>query len=479
MPSFTQRLRYLFSNKTETLLKSRAQKISLIPPRDPALVRLLASRSQQDADIEGDKALSVAAYYCGVNLISSVLGMLPVSFHDKLKDGSLKISTTNPLNSLLDYQPNGFQTPSMFKATLENWAINWGNGVAEIVRKGDNITALVPHHPSVVEIKDGTNGDVEYWIKRDKDKEPDKLNASEVIHIPNLSSDGVRGMPLWQQASRTLGLTVSSEVYGTSFFRNGSTMSGIVKHPEDLGADAASALQERIEKAHAGAFNAFKVLVLDEGMTWDSTSIPNEAAQFLETRQFQVIDVARWLNIPPVLLFDLTAGTFSNVEQLTLQFMVYTMGPWINRWEEELNLKLGGGPNVKAKFDRSNMQVIDMATRFEAWSKGRNAGFMSLNDILKRENMPLLPDEIGNSHLAPSTMKTLERTDFGNAVDMASVSVLMEFFKGVGSPMLPSTAVEIINGALPSASEPFVSSLLSILRIKGLITTVPNGQTAN
>lgn len=247
--------------------------------------------------------------------------------------------------------------------------------------------------PDKIKVDRDDNGDIYYEYLTNKGKV--KLLYYEVLHIPGLGFDGLIGYSPIAMAKNTIGMSMSAEEYGAKFFSNGATPSGILEYPGTI------KNPEMIRKSWNNGFsgnNSHKVAVLEEGMKYTPISIPPNEAQFLETRKFQINEIARIFRIPPHMVGDLEKSSFSNIEQQSLEFVKYTLDPWVSRWEQNINKKLLKDSEKEKYFVKFNVDGLlrgDYQSRMNGYSIGRQNGWMSANDIRKLENLDLIPKEEG------------------------------------------------------------------------------------
>lgn len=456
--------------------KFRATKISLVPPRDPAITALFkmdGADSDAGVEVDEDTAKQISAYWSGINLIATTVASIPCHYYDK-DDKGLKISN-GTYETLVNQSPNAEMTPFTFQSLILTHALGWGNFYAEILNKGEKGVTLDPLHPSRVrtEMIDGKkvhfvteeqgeneNGD------KSEDKER-KVSDENMIHVFGLSEDGIVGLSPIKYFQRTLGIAKATDTFAAKFYKQGAVTSGVVSHPLDLGPDGAKRLEQKINSKIGSVENAHRLLVLDEGMKYTQTSIPPDDAQFLETRRFSVLEIARILRIPPHMLYEMDNTTQGNLEQQNLGYFVYTVFPWTTRIEQEYDKKLRGIDPAEQNcfgFDPSRMQTqtVDMKTRFDAYSTARNNGWYTLNRIAELERMPKLAPEIGDTHLAPSTMKTLEQTDGRDPVDMDELAKMIELLKASNSRE-PNIIRDALVGAFPQARVTLVKAIVRII----------------
>jgi HK97 family phage portal protein len=234
------------------------------------------------------------------------------------------------------------------------------------------------------------------------------LPAERVFHMPGLSFDGLSGYSPIALAKNSIGLTSAAEQFGAAFFGRGTTPTGILETPNTLKPEAQANLRESWNALQSGLSNAHRVAILEQGVTWKALGIPNNHAQFLETRKFQVAEIARLFRVPPHMLADLESGaSYASVEQMSLDFVAYTLRPWLVRWEQTINYDLFGSRERSEMFSEHLVDGLlrgDIVSRYNAYAVGRNWGWLSADDIREMENMNPLPDNQGEMYLVPLNM---------------------------------------------------------------------------
>ena len=256
-----------------------------------------------------------------------------------------------------------------------------------------------------MDVQRDDRGNIYYVYSRNSDENPMfkeygdiRLKAEEVLHIPGLGFDGLIGYSPIAMAKNAVRMTLACEEYGASFFENGANPGGVLEHPGVL--KDPSKVRESWNSVYRGVNNAHKIAVLEEGMKYQQIGIPPEEAQFLETRKFQINEIARLYRIPPHMIGDLDKSSFSNIEQQSLEFVKYTLDPWVIRWEQSLQRSLLL-PGEKGKyFIKLNVDGLlrgDYQSRMNGYAVGRQNGWFSANDIREMENMNPIPDEEGGS----------------------------------------------------------------------------------
>ena len=276
---------------------------------------------------------------------------------------------------------------------------------------------LYPLLPDKMDVQRDDRGNIYYVYSRNSDENPMfkeygdiRLKAEDVLHIPGLGFDGLIGYSPIAMAKNAVGMTLACEEYGASFFANGANPGGVLEHPGVL--KDPSKVRESWNSVYRGVNNAHKIAVLEEGMKYQQIGIPPEEAQFLETRKFQINEIARLYRIPPHMVGDLDKSSFSNIEQQSLEFVKYTLDPWVIRWEQSLQRSLLL-PGEKGKyFIKLNVDGLlrgDYQSRMNGYAVGRQNGWFSANDIREMENMNPIPDEQGgNLYLINGAMTKFE-----------------------------------------------------------------------
>jgi len=282
-----------------------------------------------------------------------------------------------------------------FRECMYASAINWGNGYAEIERDGaGRVVNLWFITPDRVQVKrDRPSGEIYYDIS-DTENGPVQLPASDVLHLHGLGFDGLIGYSTIAYGARTMGLTMALENYGSSLFGNGATPSGVLSHPGKLNKSGRTRLRESWDEMLKGPKKALKTIVLDEGLAWTPTSLPNDSAQFLESRKFSVIDVCRWYGVPPNKVFDWDKSTYNNFEQANREVIIDTLLPWIRRFEQEVDRKLLHN-NYNGNFSKMEVRELlrgDPKSRGAFYLDMFRMASISPNEVRHFEDMNPIPD---------------------------------------------------------------------------------------
>lgn len=377
----------------------------------------LFGRTTSGKPVNERTAMQTTAVYACVRILAEAVASLPLHVYEYQDDGGKKLVHDHPLYYLLHDEPNPEMTSFVFRETLMSHLLIWGNAYAQIIRDGaGRVLGLYPLLPDKMEVQRDDKGNIYYVYSRNSDENPTfkeygniKLKAEDVLHIPGLGFDGLIGYSPIAMAKNAVGMTLACEEYGASFFANGANPGGVLEHPGVL--KDPSKVRESWNSVYRGVSNAHKIAVLEEGMKYQQIGIPPEEAQFLETRKFQINEIARLYRIPPHMVGDLDKSSFSNIEQQSLEFVKYTLDPWVIRWEQSLQRSLLL-PGEKGKyFIKLNVDGLlrgDYQSRMNGYAVGRQNGWFSANDIREMENMNLIPDEEGgNLYLINGAMTKL------------------------------------------------------------------------
>ena len=362
-------------------------------------------------------AMQTTAVYACVRILSEAVAGLPLHIYRYRADGGKERIPLHPLYHLLHDEPNPEMTSFVFRETLMSHLLLWGNAYAQVVRNGrGQVVALYPLLPSKMDVSRAANGELLYTYYRDADEtglNPKggyiTLRRDEVLHIPGLGFDGLIGYSPIAMAKNAIGMSLATEEYGASFFANGANPGGVLEHPgviKDIGR-----VKESWNSAYQGNGNAHKIAVLEEGMKFQAIGIPPEQAQFLETRKFQINEIARIYRVPPHMVGDLEKSSFSNIEQQSLEFVKYTLDPWVVRWEQSLQQSLllpSEKPSLFIRFNLDGLLRGDYQSRMNGYAVGRQNGWMSANDIRELEDMNRIStQEGGDLYLVNGNMTKL------------------------------------------------------------------------
>ena len=379
--------------------------------------KFLFGQSSAGKVVNERTAMQTTAVYSAVRILAESIASLPLHVYEKGKDGNRVKAEDLNLFYLLHDKPNPEMTSFIFRETLMTHILLWGNAFAQILRNGrGEVVGLYPLLPNKMSVERDETGQLYYRYIR-YDNEPPTMESntvilmpSDVLHIPGLGFDGLVGYSPISMTKNAIGLALAAEEYGSRFFANGAAPAGVLEHPGVI--KDVSKLRESWNSTFGGTANAGKIAILEEGLHFNPIAMSPQDSQLLETRQYQITEIARIFRIPPHMLADLSKATFSNIEHESLEYVKYTLTPWICRWEASLTdalLTREEQRKYEIRFNVDGLLRGDYKSRMEGYAIGINNGFMCPNDVRRLEGFDLIPDEKGgNNFLVQGAMIKLE-----------------------------------------------------------------------
>jgi HK97 family phage portal protein len=320
----------------------RSYTLGPLTSNDPALRKYFGGGGDTATGVPVSEytALNYSAVWSAVNLIAGDVGSLPLVLF-RTDGDQHKRYTTHPLYRILHDAPNPEMSSLTLRQTLQAHALTWGNGYAEIERdavgRPKHLWPITPDR--VTPFRDG-NGSLAYRVSNHTSTDT-IFDPSDIIHIPGLGWDGMQGYSPIAKARECVGIGMAAERFAATFYGNGSTFGGVLTHPTKFATQQArDNFEKSLKSRHKGVERANGLLLLEEGITYEQIGIPPNEAQFLESRQFQITEIARWFNVPPHKIGDLSRSTNNNIEQQTLDYLQTTLLRWLETWEQELMRKL-------------------------------------------------------------------------------------------------------------------------------------------
>lgn len=359
-------------------------------------------------------AMQMTAVYACVRILSESVAGLPLHLYQVNDEGNKVKAKNHSLYFLLHDEPNKEMTSFVFRETLMSHLLLWGNAYAQIIRNGKGeVVSIYPLMPNKIRVmRDKSTHEIIYEYLHEEG--PVTLSSKDVLHIPGLGFDGLIGYSPIAMAKNAIGMAMATEEYGAKFFANGAQPGGVLEHPGII--KDPERVRNSWSQTFGGSGNANKIAVLEEGMKYTPISISPEQAQFLETRKFQINEIARIFRVPPHMVGDLEKSSFSNIEQQSLEFVKYTLDPWVLRWEQAMNRALilnHEKSNLFIKFNVDGLLRGDYESRMNGYATARQNGWMSANDIRALENLDLISkDEGGDLYLVNGNMLPLDKAGY-------------------------------------------------------------------
>lgn len=363
------------------------------------------NRANERGLVTPNQSLRVAAVWACVRVLSETMASLPLILYERLPEGKRR-AQDHYLYPILHDRPNPAMTAFQYREVLQASLALWGNAYSRIYwDERGRVTELWPLLPGgMIETANDELGRRLYHYQY-PDGEMEWLSEDEVWQIPGMGGNGRDGYSPIGLMRRTIGLAMDAEEFGARFFQNDARPGVILSHPKVLSDKAKANIEESYVEKHQGVEKSHRPMVLEEGMAVTEIGIPPEDAQFLETRQFQVREIARIFRVPPHMIGDLEQATFSNIEHQAIEFVMHTVRPWAVRWEQSIMLNLLLKRDQQRYYAEHLVDGLlrgDIAARYAAYAIGKQNGFLSANDIRTLENMD--PIEGGDVYYVPMNM---------------------------------------------------------------------------
>lgn len=388
------------------MLQRRGDVNSLAPKDLRELVSAL-SLSAAGVYVTEQTAMQVSAVIACVRVLSESVASLPLFLYERVGEDGKERATGHPVYRMLHDAPNPLMTAMEFWEAMMMHLTLHGNAFAEIeVDSGGRARNLWLLNPRAMTVMP-SDGRIRYLYDM-----PAKAKLGQVeippefvLHVRALATDGIIGLSPLRAARNAIGLSIAAEQFGSRFFANDARPSVVLKHPGVLSDEAAKRLRESWMERYGGADRSWRPAVLEEGMDVETLSVPPEDAQFLATRKFQLEEIARIYRVPPHMIGDLDRATFNNIEQMSLEFVTYTLRPWLVRIEQAISARVlleQEREKYFAEFLVDGLLRGDAQSRFQAYATGKQWGWLSTNDIRRAENMPPIPG--GDEYWQPVNM---------------------------------------------------------------------------
>lgn len=374
---------------------------------------LALPKVKSGARVNERTALQMSAVLACVRVIAEDLASLPLPVYRRLTPRGRERALDHPLYEVLHDQPNPEMDSYTFRETLQAHVETWGmayalkefNGAGRIVE----LWPLRPDRTKAARLRNADGSEGRLVFQSEVKGRAVVLLAEEVFRVHGLGFDGITGYSPVGLAREAIGIGVAAEEFTARFYSNNGMPGGVLEHPKTLSDEAFKRLRKEWIELHEGPENAWKMAILEEGMKLHNLEVPQKDAQFLETRKFQVTDIARMWRVPPHMIGDHEKGaTFASVEQQSLDYVVHTLRSRLVRWEQAIRMQLFSPAERKTHFAEFLVDGLlrgDFKSRQEGYAIGRQWGWLSANDIRELENQNPIEAEHGDAYLVPLNMQ--------------------------------------------------------------------------
>ena len=470
------------------------------------------NRTPSGIRVNADNSMACSAYTACIRVISDAVSALPLHVFERMADGGKQKASTHPVYRLLHMQPNPWQTAQEFRDWMTGMYLHYGASYAEI-RPGARgaVSELWPLHSSRMAVERLEDGSLRYKY-REPNGRTTVYSQEQIFALRFTTEDGVTPVPTYQTFANAIGLAQALEAHGSTYFGNGARPGIVLESENPIPIEAAERLRESWERLHRGPDRAHRTAVLPSGVKAHELSGSNEAAQFLETRQYQVIEICRAFRVPPHMIQDLTRSTYSNIEVQGTEFVQHCLLPHLKRWEAAISRDLiVDDERYFAEHSVSGLLRGDHASRSAYYVSALQNGWMTVNEIRELENLnPIGPE--GDKHFVQLNMTTLDEMQSDSpeddapdtedatpselasqqdvvagadlqqqALNGAQVSSLLEIIASLSSGLLTAEGAKaLIVGAFPTMPESTVASIIAGVN-EGVppVTAQPAGVSTN
>lgn len=346
--------------------------------------------------VTADTSLALPAVYSAVRVITEALMQIPLMLYQRSEDGGKERAVDHSLYKLLHDQPNEHQTSAEWREIMQHHLLMRGNAYSQLFSDGVRITELgMPIHPDLVKprrVKLANSSIAYVYDVRQENGTEIEIPGDSLLHLRGLGvgSDGVTGMSTIEMQREAIGAGLAAQQFTSTFYRNNARPGGWIEHPTNFKDDEQKKrFVKSFQKAQTGV-NQHSVAVLEYGLKYHPLDLKLVDAQFLETRKYSNLDVARMFRVPPHLIMELDRATFSNIEQQDIEFVKFTMLPWLVRWEKRLSLSLLNDDERDQYFFEflvDGLERGDSDARSRYYKAGIQDGWLTRNEVRRRENL--------------------------------------------------------------------------------------------
>lgn len=352
-----------------------------------------------------ETVLGLPATLQALRILSGVFAMTPLHYYRRGQKGRERVEG-GALQELMHSAPNGFQTAFQYRELMMGDILLSGAHFAYVSRDGGGqpraLTRLVPGTVMISQFFDRAEGQTLFYDATLPDGTRERFPARDILHVAGFSRDGITGLNPIRYAREALGGALATGRHANEFWSRGGRIDTVLQSKLKISPESKDRIRRDWEALH-NTPGGSRTAVLDQDLTAEVLDPDHDKAQFLETREFQVLDLARIWGVPPHLIFDLSRATFSNIEQQSLEFVIYHLGPHFARVEQAVSQRFSEAGHF---FEHLTDALVrgDLKSRMEAYWHQRQMGMVSANELRRRENMPDIDGEAGAERWRPGNM---------------------------------------------------------------------------
>ena len=382
-----------------------------------ALRRMLSSTvTRSGVAVNEQNAMQLMAVHTAVKILAESFAQVPLKVYRRSPNGSREEARDHPLYKILHDQPNSEMTSFALREVMMGHLALWGNSYCEISRNfNGEVVGLWPLLPYRTKPQRLKSGELVYVTQIQKDPSANTpedvvLPARNVLHVPGFGWDGLKGLSVIGNVRETIGLGFAYEAFGSYFFGNNTIPGLTLTTDQPMKEEPVKELERRIRENHEGLSNSQRLMILTHGLKPMTVGMPLHDAQFIEQKKYTRSEIMGLYRIPPHMTNDTekVSSWGTGIEQMSLGFIVYTMMPYFKRFEQVFNMRLFGAPAqgpIYPEFDPEGFLRGDYKTRMDGYALARQWGWLSVNDIKRRENEQTIGDQ-GDIYLSPQNMQS-------------------------------------------------------------------------
>jgi HK97 family phage portal protein len=360
-------------------------------------------------NVTEEKALSTSTYFSCVKVIGETMASMDLEVVERIGKAT-RANTSHPNYWLLHAEPSPYYNRFEWVQAMLIWATTWGNGYSKIIRDrfaNAKELKLIPEYEVTAKLTD--RGKLYYeWYH---DGKIEIIMADDMIHLKNFGTSGLAGFSTATLQRESLGNTIAKTLHEGAFYSNGAKASGVLMTPGTFGPKERANVTESFNKANEGAKNRFKTIILEEGVKYQQLTIPQNDAQFLESKKYDQTEVCGWFRMPPHKVGILDNANYSNIESQDRSFAKDVAVPWAIRFQQELDRKLffeGERGRFMTQFNLDDLIKGDIKTRYEVYNSAVQTGILKPTEPREAEGWPMEGTEQINKFFMNGTMMPVE-----------------------------------------------------------------------